>query len=175
MSISLSVYFTEPMTIDVASFSVRTNEIFNFLLGRRSESLNITVQNSEGFDIKEIEPDTAEVYRFIETDMMCSGGYILYAPNEYWQYHGDKMFYDFCVTEINFDYKSALFAIELSMLIAVAQYSEVEFLNDTHGFFCKEKEDRVNIKDILDSRLPPNSGEVEEALALFYGKIKRES
>lgn len=172
MSISLSVFFTEPLIIEVASFSMHTNKIFNFLLGREGGNLNISIQNSDGMNIKKIEPNLDEVYKFVETNMMCSGGYILYAPDELWEYHSDREIYEFCITEINFDYGNALFAMELSMLIAVAQYSKVGFINDIHGVFIETKEDSVNVNDILNLRLAPNCGDIKEALGLFYNKLK---
>lgn len=149
MSISLSVFISEPLSIEVASFSAHANKIFNFLLGTQCEHLNIVVQNSVDLKIEKINPKTDEVYRYIETNIMHSGGYISYAYDEHWKYHSDKEIYEFCITEINFSPDNALFAIKLSMLLAVAQLSESQFINDTHGVFFETNEDKVNIHDIL--------------------------
>lgn len=172
MSISLSVFITEPLNIEVAIFSAHANDIFNFLLGGHCEKLSITFQNSAGLNIERIDPNTDELYRYIETNIMHSGGYISYAYDEHWKYHSDKETYEFCITEINFNPDNALFAIQLSMLIAVAQHSKSQFINDAHGVFFETNDDKININDILDfspSRKPDNT---ECPLRLLYNKLK---
>ncbi|PIT47595.1 hypothetical protein [Snodgrassella alvi] len=170
MSVSLSIFFTKPMKIEVHRLSLHAQKIFNFLLGETKQPLNISIQNSEGQEVKIIEPDN-KIYRFIENMLLGEGGYILYMLDEYWEYHSDKEIYEFSITEIHFNNESFLFVVQLSILIAVAQISGVDYLNDTHGLFKETKNDKVKIEDLLNLRVNANIYSINESLKLFYNKI----
>ncbi|MCO6509134.1 MAG: hypothetical protein J6578_10180 [Snodgrassella sp.] len=170
MSLSLSAFLTKPMKIEVYLLSLHAQKIFNFLLGESKQPLNISIQNSKGEEVKVIKPNN-EIYRFTENMLLGEGGYILYMLDEYWRYHSDKEIYEFSVTEIHFDNKSFLFIVQLSILIAVAQISGIDHLNDTHGLFKETKEDRVKIKDLLNLRVNSNTYSINESLKLFYSKM----
>lgn len=172
MSISLSVFFTEPLAINVAFLSSKANEIFHSLLGSQNEPLNIIIQDLNGLNIQEIKPDSNNLYGFVEANLMCRGGYISYELDECWKYHSDRALYEFCITEIKFDDKNPLFIIILSMLIAVAQYANVDFINDTHGVFFETSDDQVNINNIFNLKLSPRHLEIFDALGEFYSKLK---
>ncbi|EPO1791507.1 hypothetical protein ACT7BH_002903 [Cronobacter turicensis] len=170
MSISLSVFFNEPVIIDVCLLASNANKIFNLLLGTDKQCLKVEFFTSNGTIINKIKPDSKQLYNFIESNIIYSGGYLLYYLDEYWEYHSDKELYEFSFAEIDFDKKNTTFVVILSLLIAAANYYGCEYIYDTSGIFSVTREYKANIGEILDLRLTPDLRCVNEACNLLCRK-----
>lgn len=175
MSESLSVFFEKPIIIDVVKLANETKKIFNFLLGVQNIECNLIFLNNNDERIGRLSPDSNQLYKFIETNILGYGGYILYMPDEYWEYHSDKKLYEFSLNEISFDKKSALFLVQLSMLISIAQQAECDYLYDTSGIFKATINDQIDISYFLNSHLDQDSTCFEKSLYTFYNKLNIKS
>ncbi|EOC0095185.1 hypothetical protein ACI0YT_003196 [Cronobacter dublinensis] len=171
MSVSLSVFSKKALSIDVSTFTVETIRVFNSLLGCDGAYLNFEIFDSEGTAIKKIEPDAAQVYRFIENNIAFCGGCFLYGPDEYWQYHSEEQLNEFSVTEINFNSDSVIFLIALSMVIVIADYSGCDYIFDTSGILSITNDDKAKIDDILALKITSVDDDIKKSCALLYERI----
>ncbi|WP_105640776.1 hypothetical protein [Cronobacter dublinensis] len=171
MSVSLSVFSKKALSIDVSTFTVDTSRVFNSLLGCDGVYLNFDIFNSKGTAIKTIEPDAAQVYRFIENNIVRSGGCFLYGPDEYWQYHSEELLNEFSITEINFNPDSVLFVIILSMVIVMANYSDCNYIVDTSGILSITNDDKAKIDGILALKITSVDDDIKKSCALLYERI----
>ncbi|MDT3667124.1 hypothetical protein ROK90_14055 [Cronobacter dublinensis] len=171
MSVSLSVFSKKAFSINVSTFTVDTNRVFNSLLGCDGAYLNFDIFDSKGTAVKTIEPDADQVYRFIENNIVCSGGCFLYGPDEYWQYHSEEQFNEFSITEINFNPDSVLFVIILSMVIVMANYSDCNYIVDTSGILSITNDDKAKIDGILALKITSVDDDIKKSCALLYERI----
>ncbi|EOL9022360.1 hypothetical protein ACP6QU_003543 [Cronobacter dublinensis] len=171
MSVSLSVFSKKAFSINVSTLTVDTNRVFNSLLGCDGAYLNFDIFDSKGTAVKTIEPDADQLYRFIENNIVFSGGCFLYGPDEYWQYHSEEQLNEFSLTEINFNPDSIIFLIALSMLIVVADYSECEYIFDTSGILSITNNDKAKIDDILSLKITSVDDDIKKSCALLYERI----
>lgn len=172
MNDSLSVFLKEPISFNVANLAIETKKIINFLLGKQNIECNVIFFNNKDERIDRLNPDSDQLYKFVETNIV-GGGYILYMLDEYWEYHSDKKLYEFSINEINFNRKNTFFLVELSMLIAIAQQAECDYLYDTSGIFKATINDRIDISYFLNSHLDQDKSSacVEKSLHTFYDKL----
>ncbi|EKY3225380.1 hypothetical protein RBA45_003637 [Cronobacter dublinensis] len=171
MSISLSLFFKESLSIDVSELIIEASKIFRILSGQKDTYLDFDVYDSKGNVIKKVKPDVTQVYSVIENNIFFSGGYFLYGPDEHWQYHSEEQLNEFSITEINFDPHSGKFLMFLSILVAVAEFSKSDYLVDMSGILSVTKNDRAKISDILDLKLSSDSVDINESCAFLYTKI----
>ncbi|ELY2498148.1 hypothetical protein SMB59_003652 [Cronobacter muytjensii] len=171
MSISLSLFFKESLSIDVAELIIEASKIFRILSGQKDTYLDFDVYDSKGNVIKKVKPDVTQVYSIIENNIFFSGGHFLYGPDEHWQYHSEEQLNEFSITEINFDPYSGKFLMFLSILIAVAEFSKSDYLVDTSGILSVTKKDKAKIRDILDLKVSSEAADINESCALLYATI----
>ncbi|EKP4478778.1 hypothetical protein U5R87_004278 [Cronobacter dublinensis] len=171
MSISLSLFFKESLSIDVAELIIEASKIFRILSGQKDAYLDFDVYDSKGNVIKKVKPDVTQVYSIIENNIFFCGGYFLYGPDEHWQYHSEEQLNEFSIAEISFDPHSGNFLMFLSILVAVADFSKSDYLVDMSGILSVTKNDKAKISDILDLKVSSEAADINEFCALFYAKI----
>ncbi|EOC1325933.1 hypothetical protein ACI09X_002088 [Cronobacter dublinensis] len=171
MSISLSLFFKESLSIDVAELIIEASKIFRILSGQKDTYLDFDVHDSKGNVIKKVKPDVTQVYSIIENNIFFSGGCFLYGPDEHWQYHSEEQLNEFSITEINFEPHCGKFLMFLSILVALAEFSKSDYLVDTSGILSVTKTDRAKISDILDLKLSSDSADINQPCDLLYATI----
>lgn len=177
MSESIYVKLDDPVSISISELCKRANETINKLLNQKgSIALDIKFVDTYGAEFHDALSPNILVGSFVEENYIKGGCNFSYALNEYWEFYGSEVpFYEFDFGGFRLDADSILTAVCISVLVAFASITSVNFITDTGGVFSsKDKLDDLMAISKIESEFSVRLDlPLQEAISQFYSHLPR--